>query len=38
MAHDGVTVGTGTSDNGGLFALNGAINLLINAITNTGTA
>lgn len=38
IAHDGVTVGTGTSDVGGLFALNGAITLLTNAITNTGTS
>lgn len=38
IAHDGVTVGTGTSDVGGLFALNGAVTLLTNAITNTGTS
>lgn len=38
IAHDGVTVGTGTSDVGGLFALNGAVTLLDNAITNTGTS
>lgn len=38
LAHDGVTVGTGTSDVGGLFALNGAITLLTNAITSTGTS
>lgn len=38
IAHDGITVGTGTSDVGGLFALNGAVTLLTNAITNTGTS
>lgn len=38
IAHDGITVGTGTSDVGGLFALNGAITLLTNVITKTGTS
>lgn len=38
IAHDGLTVGTGTSDVGGLFALNGAVTLLTNAITSTGTS
>ena len=38
IAHVGVTVGTGTSDVGGLFALNGAVTLLDNDITNTGSS
>lgn len=38
IAYDGITVGTGTSDVGGFFALNGAVTLLTNAITNTGTS
>lgn len=38
IAHNGVTVGTGTSDVGGLFALNGAVTLLDNDITNTGSS
>lgn len=38
IAHDGITVGTGTSDNGGLFALNGAVTLLDNDIIKTGTS
>lgn len=38
IANDGVTVGTGTSDVGGLFALSGAVTLLTNAVTKTGTS
>lgn len=38
IASAGISVGTGTSDVGGLFSLNAAVTLLTNAITKTGTS
>ena len=38
IANAGISVGTGTSDVGGLFSLNAAVTLLTNAITKTGTS
>lgn len=36
IADAGISVGTGTSDVGGLFSLNAAVTLLTNAVTKTG--